>query len=325
MPKYDFTTLRQIPNEFVWYNDPENFTISHKGLSIDSKPRTDYWQRTSYYGREDNGHSLLSIVSGNFKITTAVTIPDYTRFGHCGLFVRLDKDNWLSSCTEHAESDTNNISSIVTNRGFSDMSSYQHPLEPKLLYHRISRVGQTFKIEYSKDGTDWFELRITRLCYAELELAIGIYICSPFYDSDRDERGFNATFSYIDIETEGEESFVVSKPMKPFPSRFIESLRSMTSRPSMYFLYTFPELLNFFYGWSYGADNENFDEALARFEAWLNRRFGHVNFNGPWTYYIEDMMRNPDKPFLEFMKLVDEYQTEAIEYEKANIQGIDPE
>ena len=115
MPRYDFTELSSLPDDFHWFNEPQSFTLSEHGLALRTKAETDFWQGTHYGFRRDDGHCLLTSVSGDFALTTQVSFVPEAQYDQCGLFVRMDTENWIKASTEYESPELSRLGSVVTN------------------------------------------------------------------------------------------------------------------------------------------------------------------------------------------------------------------
>lgn len=181
-----------IPSPFRWLNEPSTYVVDD-GLHITTDPNTDFWQRTHYGFRNDNGHCLLAPLEGDFQITTAVRFEPQNQYDQCGLFVRLDEENWIKASAEYLNPQVAELGSVVTNLGFSDWATVAISPEITKMWYRICRRGPDFLLQNSYDGREWLQMRITHLHQAAPGLEVGIYACSPT------KGRFTSTFEMIDI------------------------------------------------------------------------------------------------------------------------------
>lgn len=189
--KIDFTAAK-------WLNQPKLSEITEQSVKITTEPNTDFWQR-SYYGfRNDNGPSLLLESEINFSFTTKVSFEYRAKFDQCGLIIYLDSDNWFKASIEFENENFSRLGSVVTNHGYSDWATTDIPTTTAIWY-RLSRRGPDFLIESSPDGLDFKQMRIFHLhCLgqtsakmgrlnfpapAELPVRFGLYACSPLNSS----------------------------------------------------------------------------------------------------------------------------------------------
>ena len=167
-----------VPNGFYWFHEPAHHACG-QGLDVWTDPETDFWQRTHYGFRRDDGHCLLTDITGDFCVTTHVTFEPQQQYDQCGLIVRIDPENWLKVSTEYESPSISRLGSVVTNLGYSDWATQDVSSEQSDVWYRISRRGPDFKVEASYNGSDWKQLRIAHLHQAVETLAVGVYACSP--------------------------------------------------------------------------------------------------------------------------------------------------
>ena len=192
--RHDFTSQR-LPGGFSWLNEPQAVAFAG-GLAITTKPRTDFWQRTHYGFRRDDGHCLLTGHAGDFSLETRVEFSPRTQYDQCGLMVRLDAENWIKASVEYEDAELSRLGSVVTSLGFSDWATQDVSSTVRSLCHRISRTGSDFLLEWSADGHQWHQTRVAHLhalVAGGEELQIGVYACSPLGDA------FQCRFAYLDV------------------------------------------------------------------------------------------------------------------------------
>jgi uncharacterized protein len=157
---------------------PARYTLG-AGLEIYPDEKTDFWQRTHYGFRNDNGHCLLLRLSGDFRLSALVEFKPHTRYDQCGLMVRGDAENWIKVSTEYEDEHTSRLGSVVTNLGYSDWATQDIDSTLRAMAYRISRNGNDFLLENSYDGQRWQQMRIAHLHRVFEQLDIGVYACSP--------------------------------------------------------------------------------------------------------------------------------------------------
>ncbi len=170
MTRHDFTSGR-VPDGFAWLGEPPLFRFE-RGLAMTAGARTDFWQRTHYGFRRDDGHCLLAKRSGDFSLETSVEFSPRARYDQCGLMVRLDGENWIKASVEYEDAELSRLG---------------------------SGTGCDFLIEWSPGGGDWHQTRVAHLHALDegAEVEIGVYACSPVGD------GFQCRFAYVDIGESG--------------------------------------------------------------------------------------------------------------------------
>lgn len=183
----------KISERYTWFNEPE-FDILDNRLKIRTSPDTDFWQRTHYGFRRDNGHCLLTPVNGDFSLSVRTEFAGNRQYDQCGLIIRLDEENWIKASTEFETEMHSRLGSVVTNRGYSDWATVDVYDGITVMWYRIKKESQDFFIDYSKDGKQWHQLRIAHLHEAFSDISAGVYACSPM------ESSFDAFFDNYNLE-----------------------------------------------------------------------------------------------------------------------------
>lgn len=177
MTIYTFDTAT-LPDGFFWFNAPKRYFFD-QGLNLVTAAQTDFWQGTHYGFRRDDGHCLLTTVTGDFSLATAVEFTPQSQYDQCGLMVRVDSQNWIKCSVEYENPTLSRLGSVVTNLGFSDWATQDLTTGVTAMSYRLSRRGQDFQIEYALPGGAWQQMRIAHLHTVGDALQIGIYACSP--------------------------------------------------------------------------------------------------------------------------------------------------
>jgi len=172
----------QLTDTFFWHNQPQ-FKIENNRLSVETKPDTDFWQKTHYGFQRDNGHCLLTKIDSDFSMTVKTEFYPQKQYDQCGLIVRIDSNNWIKTSTEYETENHSRLGSVVTNTGYSDWATLDIHSKTNHMWYRIQSKDNDFLIEYSNDGLKWMQLRITHLQTEFNELSVGIYACSPMDSS----------------------------------------------------------------------------------------------------------------------------------------------
>ncbi len=178
-----------------WTRQPARFSVSASEITITTEPGTDLWQRTYYHFRNDNAPVLqLSTAEEFFSFVVKTDFADaHQRFDQCGIAVYIDSENWLKASVEYENDEFQHLGSVVTNGGFSDWATTEIPASERTMWYRLSRRGQDFRIECSRDGKRFCQMRVCHLAAAEGEIRFGIYACSP------EQSSFTARFTHMQL------------------------------------------------------------------------------------------------------------------------------
>jgi regulation of enolase protein 1 (concanavalin A-like superfamily) len=180
-----------------WFNPPPAWGLETGRLVVRPAPKTDFWQRTHYGFRADNGHFLQLSVAGDFRLSTKVCFRPAHQYDQAGLMVRLGPSCWIKASVEHEPRGRPKLGAVATNHGWSDWSLQDFPSGRNEVWFRIRRLGQAFLVEWARDSRQrWELLRMAHLHQNPGRLAqCGLYACSP------KGGGFRAEFEFLRIAT----------------------------------------------------------------------------------------------------------------------------
>lgn len=180
-------------NEYYWLNQPQNFQLEAGRLLMETDPGTDYWQRTYYGFRNDNAHTFIREVEGDFSFTVKTEFETKMQYDQCGIILYQDSENWMKASVEYENTDFARLGSVVTNLGFSDWATADVPASTNEVWYRLSRRKQDFYLESSPDGMQYQQMRMFHM-YNYITIArVGVYACSPL------ESSFKARFSAFEL------------------------------------------------------------------------------------------------------------------------------
>ena len=177
--------------EYQWINEPGKFKIEKDSVIIETEPETDFWQRTYYGFRNDNGHIFCFKTSQqDFSYSFSTRFKPEKLFDQCGVIIYQDQDNWFKGSIEFHTPSFSRLGSVVTNYGYSDWATTDiQPSDEIRMFYRLSRRGLDFLLENSEDGEDYKQMRIFHLHNIENVIRLGVYACSPLDSSFRAEFG----------------------------------------------------------------------------------------------------------------------------------------
>lgn len=170
-------------SDFSWLNQPQNFGIENDRLIIVTDPETDFWQRTHYGFRNDNGHAFIKEIEGDFTFTVKAEFEAKTQYDQCGIILYQDSENWTKASVECENEDFARLGSVVTNFGFSDWATTDIPAFITDVWYRLSRRGQDFYIEFSENGRHFQQMRMFHMHNPISAVRLGVYACSPLKSS----------------------------------------------------------------------------------------------------------------------------------------------
>lgn len=175
-----------------WHCEPASWDLdaAARTLAIRTTERSDFWQRTHYGFRADNGHFLWTAIEGDFQMTVDVHMAPLHQYDQAGLMVRLSDGCWIKTSVEYEDGSVSRLGCVVTNRGYSDWSTQDIPATITDFALRVTRHEADYLVEAQLPGGPWSQLRMAHLDddSASPPVHCGVYACSP------KEPGFRAEF-----------------------------------------------------------------------------------------------------------------------------------
>lgn len=179
-------------SRFQWHCEPASWDLdaTARTLAIRTIERSDFWQRTHYGFRADNGHFLWTAIEGDFQMTVDVHMAPLHQYDQAGLMVRLSDSCWIKASVEYEDGPMSRLGCVVTNRGYSDWSTQDIPATVTDFALRLTRQEADYLVEAQLPGGPWSQLRMAHLDddSASSSVRCGVYACSP------KEPGFRAEF-----------------------------------------------------------------------------------------------------------------------------------
>lgn len=166
-----------------WFCEPSRWALDsgQRCLRIEPDAGTDFWQRTHYGFRADNGHFLHTEIAGDFVLTAHVRYRPAHQYDQVGLMVRLSADCWLKTSVEFEPDGPSRLGAVVTNAGYSDWSTQDFPADRGEVWLRVRREANDYIVEAGGDGQRWSQIRMARLHEDDgvRPVLCGPYVCSP--------------------------------------------------------------------------------------------------------------------------------------------------
>ena len=128
----------QSLDKMQWFNEPEQWEIKEKSLSMQVTPQSDYW-RISHYGfTVDDAPFYYATYGGEFEVKVKITGDYKQRFDQAGLMLRINHENYIKAGIEFVDGKYN-LSAVVTPWRSSTHSMIRNtPLCVTLGYKTIS-------------------------------------------------------------------------------------------------------------------------------------------------------------------------------------------
>ena len=170
--------MRSLANSMKWLHEPE-WGVEDDVIRVRTQPDTDFWQRTHYGFRRDNAHALVEEASGDFRLHGHFRFFPTAQYDQCGLYLRVDEDNWFKCSVEFENPRHSRLGSVITRGGYSDWATQDIPSDVQAMAYRIDYVGGDLIASWSRDGGAWRQMRIAHLADEGKPVLAGFYGCSP--------------------------------------------------------------------------------------------------------------------------------------------------
>lgn len=182
-PLHEAFRAPSIDSRLSWRCPPKRWEVDSASgcLRVWSDPQTDFWQRTHYGMRADNGHLLYLQAQGNFSLESTVRMFPEHQYDQAGLMIWISSSCWVKASVEYQVDGDNYLGAVVTNSGYSDWST--QPLDRSITQFslRLKLVGSQLMVHQSLDGGRWQQLRMATLLERSPgePVLCGLYLCSP--------------------------------------------------------------------------------------------------------------------------------------------------
>ena len=176
----------------TWFNEPASSKINGNELTVRSKPKTDFWQKTYDGYAADSGHFFHLPASGDFKFTALCNGNFATQYDQNGLMVRIDADNWMRCGTEFI--DGKRFASVVFTRTYSDGSTLPDLSQTAPIWWRLVRKNDSIETFLSLDGQKYMSVRMGYFP-TQKTVDVGVMCCAPTGGRD-----FDSTFKSLKLE-----------------------------------------------------------------------------------------------------------------------------
>ena len=179
-------------SRMTWFNPPASSKINGGELTVRSKPKTDFWQKTYDGYAADTGHFFHLPASGDFKFTALCNGNFATQYDQNGLMVRIDADNWMRCGTEFI--DGKRFASVVFTRTYSDGSTLPDLSQSAPIWWRLVRKNDSIETFLSLDGQKYMSVRMGYFP-TQKTVDVGVMCCAPTGGRD-----FDSTFQSLKLE-----------------------------------------------------------------------------------------------------------------------------
>ena len=170
--------MQNLIKEMQWLNEPK-WEFRENALTVFTMPDTDYWQRTHYGFRRDNGHALVKEVRGGVTVRCRFQFSPNAQYDQCGVILRVDENNWFKCSAEYENASESRLGSVLTRAGYSDWATQDISSDVRQIWYEVAYKHSDIFANYSFDGNAFKQMRIGHLDSNASPILAGIYGCSP--------------------------------------------------------------------------------------------------------------------------------------------------
>ncbi len=181
----------QSLEKMTWFNEPSQWEIKEKKLTMMVTPQSDYW-RISHYGfTVDDAPFYYSTYGGEFETKVKITGDYKARFDQMGLMLRVDAQNYIKAGVEFVDGKFN-LSTVVTHKT-SDWSVITLEKAPPFVWIKAVRRLDAVEVFYSFDDKEYIMMRNAYL-QDNTPVQVGLMAACP------DGNGFKAIFENFTVK-----------------------------------------------------------------------------------------------------------------------------
>lgn len=181
----------QSLEKMTWFNEPSQWEIKDKKLTMMVTPQSDYW-RISHYGfTVDDAPFYYSTYGGEFETKVKITGDYKARFDQMGLMLRVDAQNYIKAGVEFVDGKFN-LNTVVTHKT-SDWSVITLEKAPPFVWIKAVRRLDAVEVFYSFDDKEYIMMRNAYL-QDNTPVQVGLMAACP------DGNGFKAIFENFTVK-----------------------------------------------------------------------------------------------------------------------------
>jgi regulation of enolase protein 1 (concanavalin A-like superfamily) len=164
-----------VLDSFSWINEPTRWQHQNGILHVVTDEKTDFWHQTWYGFERFSGHIFARAVQEDFTFQVKIRADFTTLYDQAGLMLMRDAQHWLKAGIEYNDG-APAIGSVLT-LGQSDWATGIFPGDARAFWLRLTRKGDSLRLQYSTDGQCW---PLLRLCpFPPGRVNVGVMCCTP--------------------------------------------------------------------------------------------------------------------------------------------------
>lgn len=185
------TVSAQTLEKMHWFNEPSQWEIKDKKLTLFATPQSDYWRIAHYGFTVDDAPFLYTTYGGEFEAKVKITGDYRERYDQAGMMIRIDHENYIKTGIEYVDGKYN-LSAVVTHHT-SDWSVITLDRAVPFIWIKAIRRLDAVEIYYSYDDQTYTLMRIAWM-QDNTPVQVGLMAASP------DGQGFQASFEHFQVK-----------------------------------------------------------------------------------------------------------------------------
>lgn len=185
------TVSAQTLEKMQWFNEPSQWEIKDKKLTLFATPQSDYWRIAHYGFTVDDAPFLYTTYGSEFEAKVKITGDYRERYDQAGMMIRIDHENYIKTGIEYVDGKYN-LSAVVTHHT-SDWSVITLDRAVPFIWIKAVRRLDAVEIYYSYDDQTYTLMRIAWL-QDNTTVQVGLMAASP------DGQGFQASFEHFQVK-----------------------------------------------------------------------------------------------------------------------------
>ena len=185
------TVSAQTLEKMQWFNEPSQWEIKDKKLTLFATPQSDYWRIAHYGFTVDDAPFLYTTYGGEFEAKVKIAGDYRERYDQAGMMIRIDHENYIKTGIEYVDGKYN-LSAVVTHHT-SDWSVITLDRPVPFVWIKAVRRLDAVEIYYSYDDQTYTLMRIAWL-QDNTPVQVGLMAASP------DGQGFQASFEHFQVK-----------------------------------------------------------------------------------------------------------------------------
>ncbi|MFN8290748.1 MAG: DUF1349 domain-containing protein [Chitinophagaceae bacterium] len=155
--KMDSIQIAAIPYGLKWENQPNEFIISKKSVTIVAGEKTDMFRDPNVTYNTDNAPKLLFDAPPDFVLTASIQHDFASKWDGGAIVLKQDSLNWIKFCFEKDYTGAKRVVSVVTKNISDDCNSVE--IKATKVFYKVAKADNVITLYYSLTGEKWFLVR----------------------------------------------------------------------------------------------------------------------------------------------------------------------